>query len=167
MDKTYERITIKDIAERCGVTANTVSRALRNDTKLSEATLKKVQQTAQEMGYIRLLPISYTCLFAFNNQIAYHAVNALRAYGYRVPKDISIIGFDHPFGTDEYIRLCKKIGCEPYICTNTGTGTAEEMSDWVEYCNPESEGRYAKRPGILQPGERNLPVGRQGTKLIQ
>ncbi len=46
MDKTYERITIKDIAERCGVTANTVSRALRNDTKLSEATLKKVQQTA-------------------------------------------------------------------------------------------------------------------------
>ncbi len=71
------------------------------------------------------------------------------------------------FGTDEYIRLCKKIGYEPYICTNTGTGTAEEMSDWVEYCNPESEGRYAKRPGILQPGERNLPVGRQGTKLIQ
>lgn len=53
MDKTYERITIKDIAERCGVTANTVSRALRNDTKLSEPALKKVQQTAQEMGYIR------------------------------------------------------------------------------------------------------------------
>lgn len=48
------------------------------------------------------------------------------------------------FGTDEYIRLCKKIGCEPYICTNAGTGTAEEMSDWVEYCNLESEGRYAK-----------------------
>ncbi len=44
MDKTYERITIKDIAERRGVTANTVSRALRNDTKLSEATLKKVHR---------------------------------------------------------------------------------------------------------------------------
>lgn len=48
------------------------------------------------------------------------------------------------FGTDEYIRLCRKIGCEPYICTNAGTGTAEEMSDWVEYCNLESEGQYAK-----------------------
>lgn len=48
------------------------------------------------------------------------------------------------FGTDEYIKLCKKIGCEPYICTNAGTGTAEEMSDWVEYCNLESEGQYAK-----------------------
>ena len=48
------------------------------------------------------------------------------------------------FGTDEYVKLCKKIGCEPYICTNAGTGTAEEMSDWVEYCNLEHEGKYAK-----------------------
>lgn len=48
------------------------------------------------------------------------------------------------FGTDEYIKLCRKIGCEPYICTNAGTGTAEEMSDWVEYCNLECEGQYAK-----------------------
>lgn len=39
------------------------------------------------------------------------------------------------FGTDEYVKWCKKVGCEPYICTNAGTGTAEEMSDWVEYCN--------------------------------
>jgi Alpha-L-arabinofuranosidase len=49
------------------------------------------------------------------------------------------------FGTDEYIKLCRKIGCEPYICTNAGTGTAEEMSDWVEYCNLEYEGYYAKQ----------------------
>lgn len=48
------------------------------------------------------------------------------------------------FGTDEYINMCRKIGCEPYICTNAGTGTAEEMSDWVEYCNLEKEGQYAK-----------------------
>lgn len=48
------------------------------------------------------------------------------------------------FGTDEYIKMCRKIGCEPYICTNAGTGTAEEMSDWAEYCNLEKEGKYAK-----------------------
>ena len=48
------------------------------------------------------------------------------------------------FGTDEYIKLCRKLGCEPYICTNAGTGTPEEMSDWVEYCNLETEGKYAK-----------------------
>ena len=48
------------------------------------------------------------------------------------------------FGTDEFVKLCRKIGCEPYICTNAGTGTAEEMSDWVEYCNLDEMGNWAK-----------------------
>lgn len=48
------------------------------------------------------------------------------------------------FGTNEFVALCRKVGCEPYICTNAGTGTAEEMSDWVEYCNLESEGEFAR-----------------------
>ncbi len=48
------------------------------------------------------------------------------------------------FGTDEFIRMCRKIGCEPYICTNAGTGTPEEMSDWMEYCNLENEGEFAR-----------------------
>ena len=46
------------------------------------------------------------------------------------------------FGTDEYIKWCQAIGAEPYICTNAGTGTPEEMSDWVEYCNLDI-GKYA------------------------
>ena len=49
------------------------------------------------------------------------------------------------FGTDEYIRMCRLIGCEPYICTNAGTGSEEEMSDWVEYCNLKTEGRFARQ----------------------
>ena len=48
------------------------------------------------------------------------------------------------FGTDEYIALCRKIGCAPYICTNAGTGSMEEMSDWVEYCNLDHEGEFAR-----------------------
>lgn len=48
------------------------------------------------------------------------------------------------FGTDEYVKWCRKVGCEPYICTNAGTGTMEEMSDWVEYCNL-SVGRFAEQ----------------------
>lgn len=48
------------------------------------------------------------------------------------------------FGTDEYIKLCRKIGCEPYICTNAGTGSAEAMSSWVEYCNLKDMGRFAR-----------------------
>lgn len=48
------------------------------------------------------------------------------------------------FGTDEFVTWCRKIGAEPYICTNAGTGTSEEMSDWVEYCNLREMGKYAK-----------------------
>ncbi len=48
------------------------------------------------------------------------------------------------FGTDEFVTWCRKIGAEPYICTNAGTGTPEEMSDWVEYCNLDRAGQYAR-----------------------
>lgn len=49
------------------------------------------------------------------------------------------------FGTDEFVKLCRKLGCEPYICTNAGSGGAEEMSNWLEYCNLPREGKYARR----------------------
>ena len=32
------------------------------------------------------------------------------------------------FGTNEYVKMCRKIGCEPYICANAGSGTAEDGS---------------------------------------
>jgi len=60
----------------------------------------------------------------------------------------------HAFGTDEFVKMCRKIGCEPYICTNAGTGSAEDMSSWVEYCNLKSMGKFAKdriENGFLEP----------------
>lgn len=48
------------------------------------------------------------------------------------------------FGTDEFVAFCRQIGAEPYICTNAGTGTIEEMSDWLEYCNLDHEGSNAR-----------------------
>jgi alpha-L-arabinofuranosidase len=47
------------------------------------------------------------------------------------------------FGTDEFVEWCRLAGVEPYICGNAGTGTPEEMSDWVEYCN-QTQGRWAR-----------------------
>ena len=47
------RITLKNVSEACGYTVNTVSRALRNDTRLPESTRVLIQNTAREMGYIR------------------------------------------------------------------------------------------------------------------
>ena len=57
------------------------------------------------------------------------------------------------FGTDEYVKWCRKVGCEPYICTNAGTGDEEEMSDWVEYCNLNvgKWGRERIRNGYEKP----------------
>lgn len=49
------------------------------------------------------------------------------------------------FGTDEFIALCRKLNCIPYLCTNAGTGTPEQMSDWVEYCNLPNQGIYARQ----------------------
>jgi len=39
------------------------------------------------------------------------------------------------FGTDEFIAYARKVGAEPYICVNMGTGTMQDAADWVEYCN--------------------------------
>jgi len=37
------------------------------------------------------------------------------------------------FGTHEFLLLCELLGCEPYITGNVGSGTVQEMSEWVEY----------------------------------
>jgi alpha-N-arabinofuranosidase len=39
------------------------------------------------------------------------------------------------FGTHEFLDYSKRVGAEPYICVNLGTGTWEEAQQWVEYCN--------------------------------
>ncbi len=37
------------------------------------------------------------------------------------------------FGTHEFMDLCDQLACEPYICGNVGSGTVQEMRDWLEY----------------------------------
>ncbi len=45
------RITIKDLASMCGVSAGTVDRALNNRKGISEKTRKKILRVAKEMDY--------------------------------------------------------------------------------------------------------------------
>ncbi len=40
---------------------------------------------------------------------------------------------DNSFGTHEFMELVKQIGCKTYINGNLGSGTVQEMSEWVEY----------------------------------
>lgn len=42
---------------------------------------------------------------------------------------------NNAFGTHEFLDLCQQIGAEPYIVGNVGSGTVQEMSDWVNYLN--------------------------------
>ena len=58
------------------------------------------------------------------------------------------------FGTDEFVAFCKKVGGEPYICVNAGTGTVEEAANWVEYCNGTGDTKYAnlrRKNGHAEP----------------
>jgi alpha-N-arabinofuranosidase len=47
------------------------------------------------------------------------------------------------FGTEAYLRLCRRMGWTPMLTVNLGTGTPEEARDWVEYCNAPAGTRYA------------------------
>ena len=55
---------------------------------------------------------------------------------------------DNSFGTHEFMELCELVGCEPYIAGNVGSGTVQELSEWIEYMtfdgiSPMSELRRA------------------------
>lgn len=40
---------------------------------------------------------------------------------------------DNSFGTHEFMDLCEQLDTEPYISGNIGSGSVQEMADWVEY----------------------------------
>ncbi|GAB1451888.1 hypothetical protein MASR2M47_19440 [Draconibacterium sp.] len=42
---------------------------------------------------------------------------------------------NNAFGTHEFLELCNQLDCEPVICGNLGSGSVQEMSQWVEYLN--------------------------------
>lgn len=45
-------VTIKDVAERAGVNASTVSRALKDSQSISKKTKERVRQAMEELGYV-------------------------------------------------------------------------------------------------------------------
>ena len=58
------------------------------------------------------------------------------------------------FGTHEFLNYAEKLGAEPYICANLGTGTWEEAQQWVEYCNSSEDTamtRLRKQNGRSDP----------------
>ena len=48
------------------------------------------------------------------------------------------------FGTHEFMHLCELLGAEPYITANVGSGSVEEMSQWLEYLTRASDSPMAQ-----------------------
>jgi len=40
---------------------------------------------------------------------------------------------DNSFGTNEFLNMCEILGAEPYLSGNVGSGTPQELSDWIKY----------------------------------
>ncbi len=58
------------------------------------------------------------------------------------------------FGTDEFLAWCRRMGAEPLMNWNMGTGTLEEAMAWLEYCNRNDGTQYAqlrKKNGHQEP----------------
>lgn len=72
---------------------------------------------------------------------------------------------DNSFGTHEFLRFCELVGCEPYIAGNVGSGTVEELAEWIEYMtfdgiSPMAELR--KKNGREQPWKlKYLGIGNE------
>ncbi len=42
---------------------------------------------------------------------------------------------DNSFGTNEFLNMCEMLGAEPYLSGNVGSGTPQELADWIKYTN--------------------------------
>ncbi|MEO6455334.1 MAG: alpha-L-arabinofuranosidase C-terminal domain-containing protein [Ginsengibacter sp.] len=66
---------------------------------------------------------------------------------------------DNSFGTHDFLNMCELLGTRPYISGNVGSGTVQELADWVQYVNfngksPMSDLR--KQNGRAQPWDVKL-----------
>lgn len=48
------------------------------------------------------------------------------------------------FGTHEFMALCELLGADPYVNGNVGSGTVQEMSEWVEYLTRDGDSPMAR-----------------------
>lgn len=42
---------------------------------------------------------------------------------------------DNSFGTHDFLNMCELLGAEPYLAANIGSGTVQDVADWVNYVN--------------------------------
>jgi alpha-N-arabinofuranosidase len=69
------------------------------------------------------------------------------------------------FGTDEFLRFCTGVGCEPYLCLNVGSGTPREALAWLEYCNHGGDSALSRlratHAGVKPHGVKYWGIGNE------
>lgn len=58
------------------------------------------------------------------------------------------------FGTHEFYDFCEQVGCAPYVNGNVGSGTVQEMAEWVEYITHDGSSPMAE---LRQTNGRDKP----------
>ena len=76
----------------------------------------------------------------------YNWINGIGNKNYRLPYyDFAWHSWEsNDVGTDEFMQWCEYIGSEPMITVNTGDGTVEEATSWIEYCTGDNKTKYGK-----------------------
>lgn len=62
---------------------------------------------------------------------------------------------NNSFGTHDFLNMCEMLETEPYLSGNVGSGTVQELSDWVKYVN-HKEGS-SPMPILRQKNGREKP----------
>ena len=52
---------------------------------------------------------------------------------------------DNSFGTHDFLNMCERLGAEPYISGNVGSGTVQELSQWLQYVNFDGKSPMSDR----------------------
>ena len=53
---------------------------------------------------------------------------------------------DNEFGTHEFMDFAEMIGAKAYISGNVGSGSPQEMADWMEYMTSDTDSTLANAP---------------------
>ncbi|MDI5889277.1 MULTISPECIES: alpha-N-arabinofuranosidase [Flavobacterium] len=63
---------------------------------------------------------------------------------------------DNSFGTHDFLNLCEVLGTEPYLASNVGSGTVQELEQWVQYVNHDSGSPMSE---LRKKNDREKPWG--------
>ena len=113
-------VTIKDVAKRAGVATSTVSRTLKNQTNISEATKAKVRKAIKELGYVPNMAAQNLASKATNN------------IGLILPPTAKDKNIEQPFFMDLISEISQALNDNQYTASIASANTSDKLLDVVK-----------------------------------